>query len=54
MSPEVPAAGPSKDATVSFDAFFGAPAGGSTGSKSSDAGEDDLDQFQSWLQNLKR
>jgi hypothetical protein len=54
LSPAVPAASP-QDATVSFDDFFGAPAGGSGGSKgSSDAGEDDLDQFQSWLQNLKR
>jgi tetratricopeptide (TPR) repeat protein len=53
-SPATPAT-PSQDATVSFDDFFGAPAGGSGGAKgSSDAGEDDLDQFQSWLQNLKR
>jgi tetratricopeptide (TPR) repeat protein len=54
MSPAVPAGVPPQDATVSFDDFFGAPAGGSGGSKgSSDGGEDDLDQFQSWLQNLK-
>ncbi|HEX2251444.1 MAG TPA: tetratricopeptide repeat protein [Gemmatimonadales bacterium] len=41
---------------VSFDDFFGAPAGEkSARSKgSSDPGKDDLDQFQSWLQNLKR
>lgn len=55
MSPAVPAGASPQDATVSFDDFFGAPAGGAGGSKaSSDAGEDDLDQFQSWLQNLKR
>ncbi|HET6778676.1 MAG TPA: tetratricopeptide repeat protein [Gemmatimonadales bacterium] len=54
-SPAVPAAAPSPDAAVSFDDFFGAPAGGSGASKgSTDAGQDDLDQFQSWLQNLKR
>jgi hypothetical protein len=54
-TPTIPAAAPSQDASVSFDDFFGAPAGGSGGSKGgSDAGEDDLDQFQSWLQNLKR
>jgi hypothetical protein len=54
MSPVIPAGAAPQDATVSFDDFFGAPAGGSGGAKgSSDAGEDDLDQFQSWLQNLK-
>jgi tetratricopeptide (TPR) repeat protein len=56
VPPAGAASGPPSDATVSFDDFFGAPAGGSnplpTGS--SDPGEDDLDQFQSWLQNLKR
>jgi hypothetical protein len=51
----VPAATPPEDGTVTFDDFFGATATGSGGSKgSSEAGEDDLDQFQSWLQNLKR
>jgi hypothetical protein len=54
MSPAVPSGAP-PDANVSFDDFFGAPAAGSGGTKgSNDAGEDDLDQFQSWLQNLKR
>lgn len=53
-SPAVPAATPSQDAAVSFDDFFGAAAGGSGAPKSSEAGKDDLDQFQSWLQNLKR
>jgi hypothetical protein len=41
---------------VSFDEFFGAAAGGSTQASHGKAepGKDDLDQFQSWLQNLKR
>jgi tetratricopeptide (TPR) repeat protein len=53
---QIPPAGPaSPEAAVSFDDFFGAPAGGSNApNKNSDAGKDDLDQFQSWLQNLKR
>jgi hypothetical protein len=46
----------SKDAAVSFDDFFGSPAGGasSPAQGSGDPSNDDLDQFQSWLQNLKR
>jgi hypothetical protein len=53
--PTVPAAGQTKDAAVSFDDFFGA-AGGSNPrpAGSADPRNDDLDQFQSWLQNLKR
>jgi tetratricopeptide (TPR) repeat protein len=39
---------------VSFDDFFGAHTKGAEGEKSADAGKDDLDQFHSWLQNLKR
>jgi hypothetical protein len=41
---------------VSFDEFFGAAAAGSSPAAqgNSDPGKDDLDQFQSWLQNLKR
>jgi hypothetical protein len=55
VSPVTPAATPPEDGTVTFDDFFGAAATGSGGAKgSSEAGEDDLDQFQSWLQNLKR
>jgi tetratricopeptide (TPR) repeat protein len=54
LTPAVPAAAPSQDTDVSFDDFFGAAAGGSGAPKSNDAGKDDLDQFQSWLQNLKR
>jgi hypothetical protein len=46
----------SKAAPVSFDDFFGSAAKGSdslTGG-GSEQGKDDLDQFHSWLQNLKR
>jgi hypothetical protein len=40
---------------VSFDDFFGAATAGSNPSpQPSDPGKEDLDQFQSWLQNLKR
>jgi hypothetical protein len=51
----VPAGEPS-DAGVSFDEFFSAARGtsGSTAQGKDDPGKDDLDQFQSWLQNLKR
>lgn len=47
---------PSAAAGVSFDEFFGAAAGGSSQAApaNADPGKDDLDQFQSWLQNLKR
>ena len=52
--PAVPAAG--SGAGVSFDDFFGAP--GSTPAQRSgrpqDPKNDDLDQFHTWLQNLKR
>jgi hypothetical protein len=48
-------AGPSGDAAVSFDDLFGAPGEPSPTPKgSTDPGKEDLDQFQSWLQNLKR
>jgi hypothetical protein len=53
-APLSPVATPSQDAAVSFDDFFGAAAGGSGAPNSTEAGKDDLDQFQSWLQNLKR
>jgi hypothetical protein len=54
--PAVPAGEQKEDAAVSFDDFFGSkpdPASPSRQGKG-DPGEDDLDQFQSWLQNLKR
>jgi tetratricopeptide (TPR) repeat protein len=43
---------PGKDGLVSFDDFFGAAADGSS-IASGEPGKDDLDQFHSWLQNLK-
>jgi hypothetical protein len=56
VPPAVPSGEPKPDAAVSFDDFFGSEGDGSTASRtgSADPGEDDLDQFQSWLQNLKR
>ena len=55
-TPAVPASAASQDAGVSFDDFFGATAAGSSPlpNGGADPSEDDLDQFQSWLQNLKR
>jgi tetratricopeptide repeat protein len=53
-APPVPAGGPLKDAAVSFDDFFGSAAGGASPPGSGDPKNDDLDSFQSWLQNLKR
>jgi tetratricopeptide (TPR) repeat protein len=54
-SPAVPGADQKPDDTVSFDDFFGAEREGSMPlSQRADPGKDDLDQFQTWLQNLKR
>jgi hypothetical protein len=40
---------------VSFDDFFGSEQEGSAPARQrADPGKDDLDQFQTWLQNLKR
>jgi tetratricopeptide (TPR) repeat protein len=44
---------PGKDGLVSFDDFFGAAADGSAIAPGGEPGKDDLDQFHSWLQNLK-
>jgi hypothetical protein len=55
-APPVPAGGQLKDAAVSFDDFFSS-AGGETKPSPPGGGDpkhDDLDSFQSWLQNLKR
>jgi hypothetical protein len=41
------------DAAVSFDDFFGSQEKGAGAEKGGDPGNDDLDQFHSWLQNLK-
>jgi hypothetical protein len=38
---------------VSFDDFFGS-GGDRSVTPSGEPGKDDLDQFQTWLQNLKR
>jgi Tfp pilus assembly protein PilF len=56
VTPAVPTASNSPELAVTFDDFFGAHAGGSGPAikGSTDSGKDDLDQFQSWLQNLKR
>jgi len=52
---EGPAADPKGDGPVSFDDFFGSEREVSTPSRQrADPGKDDLDQFQTWLQNLKR
>lgn len=55
IPPAVPAAEESAASGVSFDAFFGntgTPAPASSRTPSRD--DEDLDQFHSWLQNLKR
>jgi hypothetical protein len=51
--PEEPVA-EAQDTTVSFDDFFGAASGSTPAKQDEDPSKDDLDQFQSWLQNLKR
>jgi hypothetical protein len=50
----VAAAGPLADAEVSFDDFFGTAEPSPFPKGNSDSGKEDLDEFQSWLQNLKR
>ena len=45
---------PKADAGVSFDDFFGSKGEESAGGQGAEPGKDDLDQFQTWLQNLKR
>jgi tetratricopeptide (TPR) repeat protein len=57
--PRVEGAPPAERGGVSFDEFYGGPAAqGSVprpaGSPQGARGEDDLDQFHDWLQNLKR
>jgi tetratricopeptide (TPR) repeat protein len=56
VPPAVPSAEPKSEAGVSFDDFFSAEPKGSAPLRQgkSEPGKDDLDQFQSWLQNLKR
>jgi tetratricopeptide repeat protein len=45
---------PKTDEGVSFDDFFGSKTEGTSAEKNAEPGKDDLDQFHSWLQNLKR
>ena len=53
--PAVPSSGSSPSGGVSFDDFFNSPQGGSPRPpRSPDPKSDDLDQFHTWLQNLKR
>ncbi|HYN20855.1 MAG TPA: hypothetical protein VE078_07845, partial [Thermoanaerobaculia bacterium] len=54
IPPAVSAAEQKADGAVSFDDFFGSEREGSTPLQRADPGKDDLDQFQTWLQNLKR
>jgi tetratricopeptide (TPR) repeat protein len=55
VPPAVPAADQKADGAVSFDDFFGSEKEGSTPLRQrAEPGKDDLDEFQSWLQNLKR
>jgi hypothetical protein len=53
--PAVPAPGAASGA-ASFDDFFGSPSGASSARtpRAADSKNDDLDQFHTWLQNLKR
>ena len=54
VPPAVPAARGEAEDDVSFDAFFGDAGGEQARSRTSGREDDDLDQFHSWLQNLKR
>ena len=53
-APAPSTAGQGKDGLVSFDDFFASAAGGGSPAAGGEPGKDDLDQFHSWLQNLKR
>jgi len=54
-APAVPSADQNADGAVSFDDFFGSEKEGATPLRQrAEPGKDDLDQFQTWLQNLKR
>jgi pentatricopeptide repeat protein len=55
VPPAVPS-GPPTEAGVSFDEFFNSESGKATPLRhgQGETGKDDLDQFQTWLQNLKR
>ena len=54
-APAVPSADQKADGAVSFDDFFGSEKEGAAPLRQrAEPGKDDLDQFQTWLQNLKR
>ena len=53
-SAPAPPPGPLAGAEVSFDDFFGTAEPSGRPKSDADPGKEDLDQFQSWLQNLKR
>jgi Tfp pilus assembly protein PilF len=53
VPPAIPDA-PEPGDELSFDAFFGDAAGDQARTRAAGREDDDLDQFQSWLQNLKR
>lgn len=54
VPPAVPAARSVAEGDVSFDSFFGESAGEQARSRAPARDDDDLDQFHTWLQNLKR
>jgi tetratricopeptide (TPR) repeat protein len=54
VPPAVPAARGAAEGEVSFDAFFGESSGEQSRSRAPAREDDDLDQFHTWLQNLKR
>ena len=55
MPPATPGATVPSDDGISFDAFFGGDqTGGSPRARNASREDDDLDQFHTWLQNLKR
>ncbi|HET8632873.1 MAG TPA: tetratricopeptide repeat protein [Gemmatimonadales bacterium] len=54
VPPAVPVARSVAEGDVSFDSFFGENAGEQAHSRAPARDDDDLDQFHTWLQNLKR
>lgn len=54
LPPAVPTTPGALPAGVSFDEFYGGTGGGPAKPRTPDPKSDDLDQFHTWLQNLKR
>lgn len=54
VPPAAPAPEAAPDAEVSFDAFFGSASEGAGRTRPGARDDDDLDQFHTWLQSLKR